>query len=496
MKNIAIINGLNLTVYAEKPFAGGINSLERVLNDAENLPETKDIVLLGRETLSSRPNIRVVSDKITTGGELLSAIIKISEGYDNIFYFYGDCPFLDSGITRKMYKDHTKYFAEYTFADGYPYGITPEIIKTDILPNLVKLLGENKEEAWKSFFFDIIKKDINAFDIETVIAPQDLRLLRVSLSADTKRNFMLVQRVAEKRASDADAISKILQENGDLLRTLPAYIAIQIVEGCPQLCSYCPYSLNLDGAAGKRGEMSIETLSAIIHKVKDFSGDAVIDLSLWGEPAFHSGIDEVISLISKIPGFRVVIETSGIGWKEGIFEKIKLETEKSPTWIVSLDAVEESTYQIIRGSGFKEALKNTEKLFELFKGNVYVQAVRMKENEEELEKFYRNWKKITDNIIIQKYDNFCGVLPDRKVTDLSPLKRFPCWHLKRDLYVRTDGSVPLCREDISGKHILGNIINEPVKDIWERGGEYYRQHLSANYPEMCLKCDEYYTYNF
>jgi len=496
MKNIAVINGLDLSGYAEKILAGGKSSIERVFNYAKNIPDTEDIIFLSRKKYSGHTPVKYISDTITNGNEFLSAIVRLSKGYDNIFYFYADCPFLDSRITDDMYKDHTKYFSEYTFADGYPYGITPEIIKTDILPNLIKLLGDSKEKITRSFFFDIIKKDINAFDIETVIAPQDLRLLRISLSADSRRNFLLTERIAEKGGTNAAAISKIVQAHGDILRTLPAYISIQIVEGCMQLCTYCPYSLSLEGKTGKKDEMSLEMISTVINKVKMFSDDAVIDLSLWGEPALHSRIDEVIALISAVPGLKVVIETSGIGWKEGIFKKIKDKTDKSPTWIVSLDAVEESTYQAIRGTGFKEAIANTEKLLKLFNSNVYVQAVRMKENEEELEKFYRYWKKKLDNIIIQKYDNFCATLPDRKVTDLSPLKRFPCWHLKRDLYVLMDGSVPFCREDISRNHILGNIINEPLEDIWERGGKYYEQHLSKNYPEMCLKCDEYYTYNF
>ncbi|HKK64784.1 MAG TPA: SPASM domain-containing protein, partial [Clostridia bacterium] len=128
---------------------------------------------------------------------------------------------------------------------------------------------------------------------------------------------------------------------------------------------------------------------------------------------------------------------------------------------------------------------------------VYVQAVRMRENEEQLDQFYRYWKQqehVTP--IVQKYDSFCGALPERKVTDLSPIKRFPCWHLKRDLSILIDGSVPMCREDLQHKHPLGNIFEEDIETIWARGNGYYRRHLEADYPELCRSCDEYYTYNF
>ena len=93
-------------------------------------------------------------------------------------------------------------------------------------------------------------------------------------------------------------------------------------------------------------------------------------------------------------------------------------------------------------------MKTAELLLSAFTGTAWVQAVRMKENEEDLDVFYKTWKAKTENVIVQKYDSFSGLLPDRKVADLSPVERFPCWHLKRDMAILLDGTVPLCREDV------------------------------------------------
>ena len=165
-------------------------------------------------------------------------------------------------------------------------------------------------------------------------------------------------------------------------------------------------------------------------------------------------------------------------------------------WIVSLDATNEQLYTELRGSGMEEALKFCELAGGIFPGRVYVQAVRMKRSEEDLEQFFRYWKDRLGNVIIQKYDHFCGFLDERKVTDLSPLKRFPCWHIKRDLSVLIDGTVPLCREDVNRKHILGNIFTDSLGDLWQKGARYYGRHVKKEYPEICTRCDEYYTYNF
>ena len=126
----------------------------------------------------------------------------------------------------------------------------------------------------------------------------------------------------------------------------------------------------------------------------------------------------------------------------------------------------------------------------------YIQCVRMRENEDVLEAFYRHWKERTSNIIIQKYDSFSLFLPENSVTDISPLKRNCCWHLKRELTILLDGTVPLCREDLNKSIVMGNMFSDPIEDIWNRGKEVFALHQRKEYPKICENCDEYYTYNF
>ncbi|OPZ55625.1 MAG: hypothetical protein BWY88_01388 [Synergistetes bacterium ADurb.Bin520] len=190
------------------------------------------------------------------------------------------------------------------------------------------------------------------------------------------------------------------------------------------------------------------------------------------------------------------METSGLGWGEDVLRGVRDLLGERVTWIVSLDASDEAGYLRMRGPGFAEAVGRAESLLELFPGQTYVQALRMKENEEGMETFFRTWREKTPQVIIQKYDHFCGFLPQRKVTDLSPLKRFPCRHLQRDLSVLIDGTVPLCREDLRRGRVMGNALAEDLPVIWARGAEVYREHLAESYNGICGACDEYYTFNF
>jgi spiro-SPASM protein len=117
------------------------------------------------------------------------------------------------------------------------------------------------------------------------------------------------------------------------------------------------------------------------------------------------------------PALSLIIETSGIGWSESELQTIAALAAKAEvrtnsmaplSWIVSLDSDNASRYKEIRGAGFAEAKQCAEKLHQLFPKDTYVQAVRIKAYEDDLEQFYRHWKERGVNIIVQKYDDFCG----------------------------------------------------------------------------------------
>jgi len=508
MNNLAVANALALNDYALQSVVDGQNSLERIRHYASQLPGVKRCLLLlpeGADVEVSGSDFDIRHLKTEGVTELLRTLQgALSEGeYDNLFYFFADCPLLDPALSRRMLDNHGKYYADYTFADGYPYGLSPEILKPAVLAPLLELAEKSQPAAGeepirardRGALFELIKKDINAFDVETELSPVDLRMLRAELCADCRRNLALVQRVVQAGTQDAEAVCRILEKQPEILRTLPSFFSVQIVEGCPQLCSYCPYPLFGIKKTGKQGQMTLEDFNRILEQIQLFCAEATLSVSLWGEPAYHDGFaDLALAVLER--GFRLVVETSGIGWPEGVFARIAEQKHSGLDWVVSLDSRDPKEYKALRGQGFEEAHRTVEALQSLFPGHVYPQAVRMNENEEGLEDFYRYWKNTTGKVIVQKYDPFCGFLPDRRVTDLSPLKRFPCWHLKRDVTVLLDGRVSLCREDLQCRHGLGNLLEQSLEEIWKAGEPFYRDHLQERYLDLCKNCDEYYSFNF
>jgi spiro-SPASM protein len=517
MKNLLILFAGNLSDIAFEPVFNGKNSVQLSVEQTKNFPNLGKTVLLARENadFSFLTDIQIEKKAQWTKRGLLEKISEIQAGFDLTFFAFADCPFLDPVLAGKIAERHIQGKAEYSYADGFPFGLAPEILSPGTAGILAKILGEDGGQIEKDIIFSVLQKDINAFDIETEISAVDLRSHRINLCADTKRNLLLLKNfiaAANGKIPSADEAENIVEKQPQILRTLPAFYPIQVFGGCPQKCAICPYPQHTD--TGRKDFMEFEKFKSLLDKIIAFSGDAVIDLSLWGELSLHPDKLKFIEEVVSRPELALIIETSGIGWKNDEADKCA-DLVKSAgarknalpplSWIVSMDTCDPQRYSQLHGAGFAEAESFAKKLFSLFPNDTYVQAVRVKGSEDDTEKFYRYWKtaspKNEKNIIIQKYDDFCGVLEKKQASDISPIIRQPCWHIMRDLPVLINGDVPLCRENLSSlkgekKDVLGNVFADSLETIWQNGDKYYKEQCGKKYESICSGCDEYYTYNF
>ncbi|MDR2731014.1 MAG: spiro-SPASM protein [Treponema sp.] len=525
--NILFLYGADLADEAEKPLLNGKNSVLTAIERAKNFPGVEKTVVLADTAfnLEIPDGIQLERRDSWTKRGLLECMSALSAGYDISYFAFADCPFLDPGITASLAQKHSRYAAEYSYADGWPYGLAPELLSAGTAGILAKIIGDDNSAVTRDTLFSVIQKDINNFDIEAEISSVDLRCHRLSFCADSKRNLLLMERFISAAGNSVPATTDtewIIAEHPEILRTLPNYFPVQVYGACPQSCAICPYPA-LANVTERKDFMDSNKFEILLDKITGFCGDAVINLSMWGEISMHPEKLKLVEMVINRPGLALVIETSGIGWNNDELEYCaRLAKDcgkrKNPlnamSWIVSLDSIDSNRYAKIRGAGYAEARDCAKKLFSLFGKNCYVQAIRVNGEEDDTEKFYRYWKENApyheDNIIIQKFDDFCGALERRQASDISPVIRRPCWHIMRDMPVLIDGTVPLCREELSvlkgylngnsDKHSetsgLGNVFTGNLEQIWERGNSFYKRHCEKNYTAACAKCDEYYTYNF
>lgn len=486
--------------------------------------EVKNIV-----NLSCKSNNKIITKEKWTIDILLEnlAIETSASGADVAVYAFADCPFLSNELTQEIIDSHKNYVAEYTFQDGYPYGFAPEVIDKGTL-NILSTMCQNQISQGKILaedlsikhdsLFNIIKADINSFDLEVVMSEKDYRLLRLDFSCDKKENFIACKNLFNK-ASDLKTpftpkdLSDLAESSVEVQKTVPAYYSVQISGKCSSWPIYSP--LTKDRA--KEEIMSLEKFDSLVKNIADFSENAFISLGGWGEPFLLENISEYVSKVLVFEGLSVLIETDGLCLSEKQILEIHNVVENAKERrngnskiliIVSIDSFSEQKYceirsideSIIKGiSPFNKALNSVSVLAKYFPGCVYPQFTRMNENEDELEGFFRYWNEKTNpsngKLVVQKYSTFCGMLPSRKSADLSPLTRNPCWHLKRDMTVLVDGNVPLCRERFFSD-IQGNVFEDGIEKIWEKMTKVAESHIKCEYSQQCRNCDEYYTFNF
>lgn len=507
MKTIVIFYD-NDSSYAKEKAFNGKSALELSKNWAQSLG-------LDSFTVKSASLSQLLCDM----KELCS-----KEGAETALFSFIDLPFLNKKLSEKILDSHITYKSEYTFADGYPYGFAPEAINAGTIAILAELSKSTQKELGdaavsRDGLYNLIKTDINSFDVETIIADNDWRLLRLAFHCGKKDNFMqckaLFNAASEtgftdiEKFDDVEKLSEIASKNPACLKTVPGFYNLQISGKASSEAIYLP-------ALPVKDFMSFEKCSKLIDDIASFSEKAVISLSAWGEALYHPDFMEIVEKILSYDGLSVFFETDGLLVNEEFCQKLaEIEKKSAPRtngWqkimiAVILDAASESVYQKLHknspAGAFQTAVNAVSLLQNVLPGAVYPQFIRMNENEAELEAFFRYWNEKTNpsggNLIIQKYDDFAGLLPDCKPADLSPLDRDPCWHIRRDLTILSNGKTSQCRAcilDSSGISQMGNVFTEGLEEVWKKNDQLLKEHINHNYCEKCGKCDEWYTFNF
>ncbi len=547
MKNAVILYAAELSEHSFEKAFGGKSAFEFALEWAKSVPGSVSAVIFASEknraeiernipeNIKSSEKIRIASKESWTKGVFINEISDSlsSLNADFAVVSYADTPFLNRKLTEEICAEHTKYQAEYTFADGYPYGVAPEALDKGaaaIVSSLCKsdsrFMKKSEENMSRDTVFSLLSIDINSFEIETVIAENDYRLLRLEFECSSKINFLACRNLFSLLSPENGKISDFDLESlcgraassPDVLKTVPAFYNIQISSRYNHALCYEPPLPKMD-------DMSLDDFKNLLENISRFSEKAVISLSAFGEPLLHKDFFDFVSEALKYPEFSLLIETDGTLLTAELAEKISgIENSKGRIdWIILIDAVEKSLYAEIHGCGeddFSKALDAVGILERFFPNHAYPQMVRMKANERELEQFYRFWKNpdspAKGNFIIQKYNSFCGILGDEKSADLSPLERNPCWHLRRDFTVLADGSVPECICQFKTK-ILGNVFDKEkqenggkascaeddsnfggscIERVWRKFDGNLNEQISKNYSGCCRSCDEHYTFNF
>lgn len=428
----------------------------------------------------------------------LNDLYAISEGYDGIAVVYSYSPFYCWLENQKLVEDFVKYKADYGFGDNHPKGVVMEILRREALPVMENVRKEAGIPITRNVFEEIIFKDVNMFDLENLYAQENLRTFRLAFFRDNQQDahtIDTIQELFEGKKYNHDIsfndLAKLVKNHREKMKTIPKFFEVEISTGCYQNCHFCPRP-SLDS---HEAFMNLEDYQIILEKILAFSTHPTISFTGMGEGMKNPHWIDIVNhtLDKKV---ECLLETSLSNVDGGEADKLIALDDELLTVIISIDAVDETLYDNLRPSEkpFNSILKEIEKVLLKRPKNTYLQLIKMNENFENIVAFHRYFSKYTDNVIIQKYNHYRNFLPERRLNPMQPFEKIDCWHLKRDMVIKVNGDVPVCKQDLKKEYLLGNLLTESTEAISAKGNKYFRRHVEGW--DFCQNCDEYYTYNY
>ena len=418
-------------------------------------------------------------------------------GAVNIIKIPADAAFFQPTILQEMLDIHFKFFSEFTFSYNLPSGYACEIISKSVLENPLA------NSSIQNSLCDIIKNNLNQFDVELYYKEPDLRWHRVNFRASNIRDRLIMQNIISitKQIPLYEELQEIIDTHPEVLFTTPSYVEIELCGHCTLDCIFC-YRNSLSSI---HGNMDLLTLQTILDKMRLFNTPYTICFGGSGEPLQHPQFFKTLELCTSEELIHtIIIETNGILAGESYAVALASLPYNKVTTIVNINGHNTETYKKIHNADyFATVHSNILKLKEILEANnklnnnLYIQILKINETESFLDSYYDYWEQYNIPIILQKQNTYIGRIPDRRYSDLTPLQRKPCWHLRQDLYILSDGTVAFCKQDINGEAKQGNITTDDIKAIWEKQREYFINDYKQNYAKKpnCTLCDEWYTFN-
>lgn len=403
-----------------------------------------------------------------------------------------DSPFLDPEIVGEMLNLHSTYLPEYTYSENVPSGFCGEIVSRALMASVPENPGAELSLS------KIIRSNLHRFDVEIYYSHPDVRDRRLSFRSSNLRERRIMEKIVESHGAVPKyaEIAEVLKKFPETLYIAPSYIEIELTGQCSLDCIFC-YRKTL---GKEHGQMDIAVFRKVLDGMREFGMPYHLCCGGSGEPLMHPSFYEMMDLAlaeKEVQG--VVVETNGI-FADANFAQYVAGKSGKVRVIVNLNAVDAETYRALHGGDHYDAVvANIERLRSAINESdaLYVQIMKINETEKFLDKYYDIWEPKRVPIILQKQNTYLGRIQDRRYSDLSPLERIPCWHLQRDMYVLSDGTVCFCKQDVDGASPRGNVKNSTMKELFEKGRSFFVEDFRGNRAKKpdCAVCDEWYTFN-
>jgi len=214
----------------------------------------------------------------------------------------------------------------------------------------------------------------------------------------------------------------------------------------------------------------------------------------------HPKIVDMIRYI-KTSGLGVTMHTNGMLFtKEKILGILNSGVNSGDYIVFSVLAFSKECHEkIMRGVKHDRVKKNILEFLELRKQQkvngpiIEVIFYPMSENQGEEAQFDNYWRGIVDHVHPGR--QISKSFAEYKTNGTPyPIRKQTCKNLWERMTVYWNGDVTICIQDFDGDHVLGNLREKSIKEIWngEKLLSIKKLHNENNFENLalCSKCDE------
>jgi radical SAM protein with 4Fe4S-binding SPASM domain len=294
------------------------------------------------------------------------------------------------------------------------------------------------------------------------------------------------RRTAERLlTANARTVRRLLVATGrDRAPHLPDIVQIESTNLCNAKCVFCPR----DEMDRRQGVMAMDLYRKIIDECAEL-GITHVRVHNYGEPFLDKQLvakvryakERGIREVGMISNGSLITEDNARGMIEGGLDAIN----------ISNDAAGKETFERTRVHLKYDTVVDNVRMLARLRRELGRRRPRLilsfvrQDNSADEEAFIREWSEIADKIHVTDLHNWAGTLHDR--SDVN----YPCYRLWLTFTVLWDGRVALCCADFDGRHILGDVREQTIAEVWNSTAyrDVRRLHLESGGPEICRSCD-------
>jgi radical SAM protein with 4Fe4S-binding SPASM domain len=248
--------------------------------------------------------------------------------------------------------------------------------------------------------------------------------------------------------------------------------------------------------------MSVDLFEEILAQIATTA--SVLKFNFMGEPLLHPRLSCMIEQANRLTSARTIIFTNGTLLTRA--NGISLIESGLDEIVISIDAFSEGRLAILRRGINRDHLFAQLEDFLLVKGsrkpNARINCVGFPENATERRSLIEYWDRFNCKVEVSAVNSWGGQFHGSSSAYAHSVEspfaksisnhRHPCAELWYKATITHKGYIVLCCNDFDGKHRLGDLNADSLRDIWnsDKAWNLRDSHQQQNfaYSPLCTNC--------